>query len=153
MGKGIAARFGMGKGKVVSLDSPDAIGELVEWAARAGAGDRLLMTASTHKEIKKRTKCVNGMALEYGLKLQWRYGREVKLVDKYVHPEHYLVRDTTYQAWVLVRARAVLEPVPAEKKQWLFESVLGQLNKADQENGAVPSWVYDMGPEELETTL
>jgi hypothetical protein len=140
----------MGAGKVVNLDGPDAIGELVEWAAKARAGQRLLMTASTHKQIKKREKCLKGMAQEYGLALQWRFAREVTLVDKYVHPEHYLVRETEYQAWVLVKAVATLAPTNEDKNSWLFESVIGQLNRDEREIGEYPSWVFDMGPEEVE---
>jgi hypothetical protein len=148
MGKGITPRFGMGKGKVVDLDSADAVGQLVEWAAAARAGHRLLITSSTRKEIKKRNKCISGMAKEYGLRLQWRYGREVKLVDKYVHPETILVRETQYQAWVLVKAVEVLAPTAEDKNSWLFDSVIRQLNRDEREIGEYPAWVHEMEPSE-----
>lgn len=139
MARGIKARFGMGKGTLVDLNRGTAIAELVEWGETAQAGDRLLMTSTTRKEIKRRTKCVKGIAEEYGLALQWRYMREITLVPTYIHPEWVPVPVTEYQAWVLVKARATPEADDITKDIWLVEWAIRLLNKESQEVGKYPA--------------
>jgi hypothetical protein len=132
-------KLGQGLGRIVDLDSDTGLGELVEWAGSyARAGHRLLMVADSHKKIKQRYGCLSGMAKEYGLKLKWRFAREVKVTEVYVHPEWIQSTKTEYQAWVLVTAREI-PMTEADKRNALLDTVLRQLDRDERENPGWPS--------------
>lgn len=146
----LEVKMGHGLGTVIDAGFPVASKyKAVEFLDRARAGQRLLITGNTHKEIKHMESVIKGAAKSLGLTLQWRFGREVRLVPRYIHPEWIEVREVEYQAWVLVKARAVVNPTSDQKNQWLVESVLGQLDRDEEEQGEVPSWVWEMGAEDL----
>jgi len=148
----VQVRFGHGLGKVVDARRHDAPVYIGHWAARAQAGSRLLITADSHKQIKAIQKFAVTYAKTGGLKLRWRFAREVKSALVYVHPEYVEGTTTEYHAWALVTARAI--PMsPAAKRRALVSTAVRTMVKAETENPTLeelPLWVRELGPTDSE---
>jgi hypothetical protein len=136
-------KMGHGRGTVVDADDPGSVPVVWRWIRHAEAGCRLLVTGSSHAEIKSFEKLLREWSKLSRTTLVWRFAREVKVTQVYVHPEWIDSTSTEYQAWVLLKARGK-GLSESQKRHAVLDSVLGQLDRDERENptiGELPEWV------------
>lgn len=133
-------KMGQGHGSISDATDPST---LYHWVTKAQAGSRLLITGASHAEIKGAEQMVRALAKKEGCHLIWRFAREVKQVEVYVHPENIMSTTTEYQAWVLLKARATVLSEEA-KRGAVLQYAIRSMMKDERENpplDELPSWV------------